>query len=447
MEKKAKIKPEILGGFNDFLPELMIPRQEIISKIRQTFESFGFLPLDTPAIERSSVLGTDVDEFKMEVYRFMAGEQDVTLRFDLTVPLSRVVAAYPGITKPFKRYQIGSVWRREKPQAGRYREFMQFDADIVGSDSIFSDTEIIVLMYNTLLNLEVENFVIRFNNRKILNGISQVAKFDQAKAMDVFRVLDKLEKIGKEEVVRELQRVPDNEWDETALNLSDESVAKIDEFLALAADRNDIFNKLRLFFAGVQISEEGIDECEAIVNNLEYLQIPQNCWMLDLSVARGLGYYTGPVFETTLNDIPEIGSVFSGGRFDDLIMRYTGERIPAVGASVGVDRLIAALGKLGKIKSKKSVSRVLIAILSEQLGPEMFGLAQKMRAMGINTEVYLGREKGLRSQIIYAAKKEIPFVVIIGEEEKEAGKLKLKDMQSREELLLTEKELFARLSA
>lgn len=431
MEKIKKLKPELLGGFRDYLPEIMLPKQGVLDNIRRTFESFGFVPLETPALERSSVLGTDTDEFKMEVYRFNASGQDVTLRFDLTVPLARVVAAYPQLLKPFKRYQVGPVWRKEKPQAGRFREFMQFDADIVGSDSILADSEIIELMYQTMINLKIDNFVIRFNNRKILNGLSQVIGFDDKKSMDVFRVMDKLEKIGLDEVVRELQRQPDNEYDESALAISDEGIVKLKEFLSLSGS----LEELRSFFWGVDIALEGVSECGQIIENLRALAIPEKYWKFDLSVSRGLGYYTGPVFETTLLDIPEIGSVFSGGRYDELVIRYTGERVPATGASVGVDRLIAALDALGKIEKKKTNSRVLIAFASEKLGTKALALARQIRQSGINTETFMGRDAALKNQIIYAAKQGISFVIILGEEEEAKGMVKLKDMDSREESL------------
>ncbi len=435
-----KLKPELLGGFRDYLPSVMIARQEIVSNIRKTFESFGFLPLETPGLERSSVLGTDKDEFKMQVYRFKAGDQDVTLRFDLTVPLSRVVSANADLIKPFKRYQFGSVWRKESPQAGRYREFAQFDADIVGSDSILSDTEIINLMYETLKNLEINEFVIRFNNRKILNGLSFFANFDKKKTSQVLRSLDKLDKIGLEGVVKELESKNHNEIGEDGLALSEESIYKIVEFLKLKGNSQELIQKLKILFEGVAVAEEGIKECEEIIKNLEYLNIPQINWKLDLSIARGLGYYTGPVFETTLNNCPEIGSVFSGGRFDDLIMRFTGEKIPSVGASVGVDRLLAALEKIGKLEKKNSTAKALITIIDQSLSQKILGIAQKFRSVGINTEVYLGKEKGLKSQIIYAAKREIPFVIIIGEEENSVGKIKLKSMNERKEELVTEEE-------
>lgn len=448
-KKNTTVKPELLGGFKDYLPETMIPRQKIIAKIKETYESFGFLPLETPGLERSSVLGSDKSDFRMEVYRFsdnFAGAgQDVTLRFDLTVPLSRVVAAYPELVKPFKRYQLGSVWRKEKPQAGRFREFAQFDADIVGSESILADSEIISLMYETMKNLGLENFVIRFNNRKILNGLPQVAKFDEKKASDVFQVIDKLDKIGAESVFAELQTKPFSEFDTEALNLSDESVTKIKEFLAISGDTENIIKELKKFFTGVDIALEGIRECEQIIENIQYLGLSQENWKFDLATARGLGYYTGPVFETTLTDIPEIGSVFSGGRFDDLVMKFTGERVPAVGASVGVDRLFAALEKLGKIQKKQSVSLVLLTIMDDRYAKDIIKMAQGLRTAGVNAEVFLGKDKNFKNQLTYALKKEIPFMLILGEEEKKQGKIKLKDLNKREEVLLTESAAFDKL--
>jgi histidyl-tRNA synthetase len=446
---RKTIKPELLGGFKDYLPEVMISRQEILDSIRKTFESFGFLPLDTPCLERSSVLGTDKDEFKMEVYRFSdnfdGSGQDVTLRFDLTVPLSRVIAAYPKLQKPFKRYQRGPVWRKESPQAGRFREFVQFDADIVGSDSILSDSEIILLMNETLVNLGIENFVIRFNNRKILNGLPKAAGFNDKKAPEVFRVLDKLDKIGLEAVCKELGRKPENEFDDIALDLSDQSISKIKQFLDISGDAKNLMPKLKQFFRGVEIAQEGISECEQIVTYISALNVPRKNWKFDLSVARGLGYYTGPVFETTLTDLPEIGSVFSGGRYDDLVARYTGEKIPAVGASVGVDRLIAALEKLGKILNKRATSSAMLTMLDDGLAMKILKLSEKLREANVNNEIYLGRGI-LRDQIIYAAKREIPYVVILGEEEDRLGKVKLKDMVERKEELLTEEGLITRLS-
>ncbi|MDD3487717.1 MAG: histidine--tRNA ligase [Candidatus Moranbacteria bacterium] len=434
-QKNRRVKPQLLGGFRDYVPEIMISRQRIIDDIRCTFERFGFTPLDTPCLERSSVLGTDQDEFKMEVYRFMAGDQDISLRFDLTVPLSRVIAAYPEIPKPFKRYQFGNVWRKERPQAGRFREFAQFDADIVGSSSILADTEVIVLMYETLRSLGLDNFLIRFNNRKILNGLPVVCDFPSEKINDVLRILDKLEKIGIEDVFQELRQISD---------LSDKSVTKIEEFLQINGDDEKLLARLKVFFAGVEIAEEGISECNQIIKNLNDLNVDSSFRKFDLSIARGLGYYTGPVFETTLTDLPEIGSVFSGGRYDELVMRFTGEKIPSVGASVGVDRLIAALERLGKIEHRNSTSRVLLTIIDEKFSSNIQSLAKELRSAGINTEIYLGDSLGVKNQLIYAAKRDIPFVVFWGEEENKAGKIKLKDMTRRTEELLTRDGLLAK---
>lgn len=442
MSKKNKaVKPELLGGFRDFLPEVMIPRQAVIDKIINTMMEFGFLPLDTPCLERSSVLGTDEDEFKMEVYRFKDSSsekgQDVTLRFDLTVPLSRVMAANPKILKPFKRYQYGKVFRKEKPQSGRFREFAQLDADIVGSNSVMADIEIIQLMYRVMKNLKVGEFVIRFNNRKILNGLPEKAGFEAKKSEDVLRALDKLEKIGLKEIVKELQS-------NTALALPNESVSKIKEFLSLSGKIPELKN----FFKGITIAEEGIQECEEIIKSLTELKIPQKNWQFDLSIARGLGYYTGPVFETTLSEIPEIGSVFSGGRFDELIMRFTGEKVPATGASIGLDRLITALERLGRLPKKSYTAKVIIARIDSKLDKDLMILANQLRQANIPTEIFLGSpETPLKEQIIYTAKREIPYMVIFGEAEAKAKKFRLKDMIKRREELLTKEEIISKLSS
>jgi histidyl-tRNA synthetase len=300
-------------------------------------------------------------------------------------------------------------------------------------------------MYQTLVNLEVGAFTIRFNNRKILNGLPEVANFSSEKAGDVFRILDKIDKIGLENVVVELQRKPENDFDKSALALSDFSIKKIKEFLGLSGKNQLLLTNTKTFFAGVAIAEEGITECEKIMLNLSEAGISEEFWQFDLSIARGLGYYTGPVFETMLKELPEIGSVFSGGRYDDLVARYTGEKMPAVGASVGVDRLIAALEKLGKIKKRKSTAKVLITLLDEKFSAKMIKLATDLRKKKINAEVYLG--KGLlKEQIIYAAKREIPFLIIFGEEEESAGKFRLKNMNERTEEVLTEPDLIDKLS-
>lgn len=444
-EMTERVKPELLGGFRDYLPADMINRQMFIEKIQKIYERFGFVPLDTPAIERSSVLGTDIPDFGMEVYRFTAGDQDVTLRFDLTVPLARVIAAYPDLPKPFKRYQIGKVWRKEKPQAGRFREFVQFDVDIVGSKSMLADTEIIIIIYTTLTELGVDKFLIRFNSRKVLNALPEYVGFDPKRIKDVLRILDKLEKVGLDKVKEELKRQPENVYDE-ALAFSDESIKKIIVFLQISSGDNiEILKRLSGVFGGNETAKAGIKELREICDNLIVAGIPQKNWEIDLSVARGLDYYTGPVFETTLLELPSIGSVFSGGRFDGLIGKFANDSIPATGASIGVDRFYAALEQLGKLKTIPTTTKVLVTVFNELLGKKSLEFAQKLRNTGINTEVYLNEEKLLKEQMIYAVKQEIPFVVIIGPDEEKKGMVTLKDLQTRKQVLLTEEECLAML--
>jgi len=438
------IKPEKVGGFLDYLPPVMIARKKMLETIEKVYQKFGFVPLDTPAIERLDVLTGNDKSFRMNLYRALIvsgledlGEaaknrnDDLALRFDLTVPLSRVVAAYPEIIKPFKRYQVGKVWRGEKAQAGRFREFVQFDADIIGSRSMLADTEIIQIMYEVMIALGVSSFLIRFNNRKIFEALNEVINLSDAQKRDeLIRIIDKRDKVEKEEIEKELKRKPDNKWD-PAPNLSTENVKKVIDFISITGSVDDIIEEANLVVGNVPIGQQGICELKEIVNNLRMVGMPSINWCLDLSVARGLGYYTGPVFETVLTDLPEIGSVYSGGRFDGLTDRFIpGSNIPGTGASVGVDRLFAAMEKLGKIKPVSSLTKVLIAMFDHSLLLDYLTIANELRREGIETELYLNKDS-FRDQITYAAKKEIPLVVIIGSKEKEQGKVSLRDMRLR----------------
>ncbi len=374
-------------------------------------------------------------------------DQDYALRFDLTVSLARVVAAYPDLPKPFKRYQLGKVWRGERPQAGRYREFFQLDFDTIGSNSILSDVEVIQIMYAAMKSLGVENFTIRFNTRKVLNGLAEVVGCSD-RAKEVFRIIDKLDKIGFDGIKKELQRQPDNEYDKTALALSDENVAKIIQFLEIKGDDpSELIQILEQLFSGQSGSgPEGVAELKQMSQMLDKLAIPRKNWRVDLSVARGLDYYTGPVFETYLDDLPELGSVFSGGRFDGLTNRFIADsNIAGVGASVGIDRLIVGMQKLGLIKSQESLTEVLVTIFDPSLQEISLQLANELRLQGFKTELYLGDDRTLRAQIAYAAKKVIPFVVIIGSEEAANNTVALKDMNARKQEILTKDGLFAKL--
>lgn len=440
---KQKVKPVSPGGMRDYFPGEMIFRNRVIAVIRQQLEGFGFDPLETPALERTEVLTGGNPDFAMSIYRAeivqrgqsqeegISDDRETSLRFDLTVPLARLVAANPDkIVLPFKRYQIGQVWRGEKPQVGRYREFMQFDFDTVGASSMLADAEVIQTMSAILRALGIERFMVRFNNRKVLNGLSEVAGFAGDKMNGVLRVLDKLDKIGLEAVVTELRREPDNKFDESALNLDEPAIAKILAFLELSGDTDALLAELPIFFANSPTGLAGIEELAQIVGYLRSAGLSETHWKIDLSVARGLEYYTGPVFETILLDLPEIGSVISGGRFDELVTRFTENGIPATGASVGVDRLFVALEKLNLVPKQETTVQVLVTVLDKKLRKEYIVIAQQLRDAGINTSVYLGDEP-LKAQLAYATKRAIPVVVIVGQDEIEAGTITVKDMRKR----------------
>lgn len=424
MQNKT-IDPGLAGGFRDYLPEDMIPRQRMFDTIRNVFERFGFLPLDTPGIEREEILTGGDPNFRMQIFKTGLRESDegLALRFDLTVPLARVISLYSDrLEKPFKRYQVGKVWRGEKPQAGRFREFVQFDADIVGSNRVSADAEIVALMYETLTALNIGKFRIRINNRKILNGLSSFAGYDPALNADVLRAIDKLDKIRWEGVSEELIQK----------GLAIVQISKLEQFINLKGDSaREILTNLLVLMGESPEAVQGINELQEITNCLDSLGIPPECWNVDLSVARGLGYYTGPVFETILLDLPSIGSVFSGGRYDDLVSRFGTQNIPATGASVGVDRLFAAMERLSLFKKEKTVVKVTILNFDKNAEDYCQVIVTSLRRRGISSELYLGKESMLKGQLSYATRQEIPVVIIAGGNEKEKKTAQVKDMRKR----------------
>ncbi len=399
-QKKAiRVAPELPGGFRDYPPEMTVAKQRILDTARRTFELFGFEPMETPAVERTEVLtGGEADSQKI-IFNVVGsqdkGESDTSLRFDLTVPLARFIAANPAIPKPFKRYQMGNVWRGERPQKGRYREFTQADIDIVGSSSPAADAEVIAAIYTTLKNLEVGEFVIKINDRAVLNDLPRLAGFPEEKLWDALRIIDKRGKIGTADVVQELTA----EFNATAAE-------KIEKFLAEPLALPDIEKKLTA------------------------IKIPREYYRFDKTLVRGLSYYTGTIFEATLTDLPEIGSVFGGGRYDNLVMNFTGQKIPAVGASLGVDRLLAALEQQRKFDASKTL-QVLVLNLSENLENECLAITQQLRDLGVNATLYLGDDRDFRAQLAYAVKKEIPYVVIYGEDENKRGVVAIKNLKAR----------------
>ncbi len=407
----------------------MLARQEMVDTIRRVYELYGFVPLNTPAIEYLDILsGTAGQETQQSLFLVTNPEQEeLGLRFDLTVPLARVIAQYPDLPRPFRRYQVSSVWRADKPDKGRFREFTQFDLDSVGTESEIADTEILAAMCDTLSALQIKRYLVRFSSRAVLNRLLDFGGIAQERSVDVFRVLDKLDKVGIEKVRLELMQGYKDESGDfiRGLGLAQEPVDRIERFLAIKGDsRKDVLQHIRdLFGASAQI--EGV---ERISNHLYALGYGDDRVAIDLSIARGLAYYTGPVFEAVLLDAPQFGSVFGGGRYDNLVMRFLGERIPAVGASIGVDRLLAALTYLGSIGKNKSTARVLITNMDAALTDDYLAMTWELRRAGIPTELYIGTAKRVGLQLKYADQYEIPLAILYGTNEKNAGEVTVKNM-------------------
>lgn len=433
-KKPQRVKPRLSRGLRDLLPEQQLARQWMIDTIRKVYELYGFLPLSTPAVEYLDVLlGSQAgDEAQRSIFRVANPEdEELGLRFDLTVPLARVVAQYHELGRPFRRYQVAPVWRGDKPDKGRYREFTQFDLDSVGVVAEIADTEIIAGMCDTLSALGIDNYLVRYSSRGLLNTLLRYAEVSPEQGKDVFRVLDKLDKVGLDKVKRELTTgYIDESGDRiVGVGLGLSQVERIERFLALRPPRRtDVVAELRELFAGVEGATREIDVVETISRHLAALGYHEDKVSLDLSIARGLAYYTGPVFEAILPDAPQFGSVFGGGRYDGLVKRFLGEDVPAVGASIGVDRLLAALEHLGKLKSRRSTAQVLITRMDESMTEDYLAITYELRRAGIPSELFLGTSRNLGKQLKYADLWHTPIVLIQGEDERARGVVTLKDM-------------------
>jgi histidyl-tRNA synthetase len=439
---RGAVEPRLSRGLRDLLAEPMLARQRMIETIRGVYELYGFVPLDTPAVEYRDVLtGSAAGEAQQAIFTVSNPEGEALgLRFDLTVPLARVVAQYRELPRPFRRYQVSPVWRADKPDKGRYREFIQFDLDSVGTESELADVEIIAAMCDTLAALEVGAHSVRYSSRGLLNLLLQSIGVPPAGGADVLRVLDKLEKVGLAKVRLELTRgyVDESGDPIRGLGLAPSQVAGIEAFLDIrSAERAEVIERLYALFAahpaasGASAEIEGV---ERISHRLAELGYGSDRVTLDLSIARGLAYYTGPVFEAVLLDAPQYGSVFSGGRYDDLVMRFLGEKVPATGASIGVDRLLAALLHLGRAGGRRTTSKVLVARIDRDLEAECLAMTFELRRAGIAAELYLGMEKGVGKQIKYGDATGVPIVLLYGSAEKERGIVTLKDMEVGREL-------------
>ena len=420
-----KTEPRTLPGFMELLPQDQILFNQIKETIKRNYEKFGFLPLDTPIIEDSKVLLAKAGgETEKQIYRFNKGDNDLALRFDLTVPLAKYITEYYGsLSFPFRRYQIGKVYRGERPQKGRFREFYQCDIDIIGDGelSIINDAEMPSIIYTTIKELGFEDFTICINNRKILNGLFRELKQEDL-SVDIMRIIDKLEKIGEENVIASLKD----------LGVSEDAISKIMEFIKIKGTTDEKLQALENLQFNDELFIQGLTELKQVVNYVRMFGVPDKNFKVDLTIARGLDYYTGTVYETFLNEYREIGSVCSGGRYDNLAEFYTDKKLPGVGVSIGLTRLFYKLNELNAIKeTQKSIAKVLIAPMTENI-ERALEVSKILRDNGINTEVYL-EDKKIKAKFKYADHLQIPYVITIGEDEIENKTVSLKNMENGEQ--------------
>nr|QGT50452.1 histidine--tRNA ligase [uncultured Helicobacter sp.] len=421
------VTPRTLSGFKDRLPREAIAKTHLLNKISHVFMDFGFVPIETPHMEYADVLiKQGSDEIQKELYRFKDhGGRDVALRFDLTVPLARFISQYKSkVELPFKRYAIGNVFRGERAQRGRYREFTQCDFDFIGSDSISCDAEILQVIYASLVGLGIDEFTIWLNHRQILNGICQHFGINDSKDItSTLRIIDKLDKIGQEGVLQELQQ---------ELGLSSELARNLlaSTSIKQQSDSETFFKEIAYMEEWNESIKKGIEDLKALYEILSFLQMDQDTYRINFSVARGLGYYTGIVYETTLNTLKNIGSVCSGGRYDDLTRTFSKEKMSGVGASIGIDRLLAALEELRLLKWRASTSaRALIVCMDKAYMHYAHYLAESFRRSKIPIEVYPEVTK-LKKSFGYANAKGHEFVIVIGETEYLSKTLTIKNMTS-----------------
>lgn len=430
---------KVLPGFMELLPADQLLFNSIKETIRETYESFGFSPIDTPLIERAEVLlSKSGGETEKQVYRFLKGKNDLALRFDLTIPLARYVSEhFHELAFPFRRYHIGKVYRGERPQRGRYREFYQCDIDIIGKESLdlMNDAEIPSVIYAVFSKLNFGKFLIKINNRKIISGLMEELGIKEL-SVDVLRIIDKLEKIGEEAVCEMLQEI----------GITEEQSEKIFAFLGLSGTSTEIIEQLRTLGVTAKQFALGVNELECVVANLALLGVPEEAFMIDLTIARGLDYYTGTVYETTLVDHPEIGSICSGGRYDNLAKKFTDKKLPGVGISIGLTRLFWQLTEVGIIKNSATANtNVLVIPLTEDLSTAI-SIAKTLREQSIATELYAEKAK-MKTKLSYANKRGVPYVILVGEEEINTGRYGLKNMETGEQVECTIDELAENLRA
>ena len=427
------IEPRTLRGFRDYLPEQMIPRERMLETARRVYRSYGFAPIDTPALEYAEILlGKGGDESDRLLYRFKDhGGRDVALRFDLTVPLARFAAQHIGkLGTPFKRYHLGPVWRGENTAHGRYREFWQCDFDTIGTTSNAADIETALVIHDLMIALGFERFVVRINNRQVLNGLLEDLGLI-AKAVPLLRSLDKLPKIGPEKVGAEMQQ---------SAGITNEQAGRVLALAGMTGTNNGILDRLQSEYGANTRTAGGIDRLRELLSVAKTVGVPEERIQVDLSICRGLDYYTGTIYETFLLDKMDIGSVCSGGRYDDLASIFTKQQLPGVGASLGLDRLLAAMEEMKLLPKVSTPAPVLVVqFVAERLG-DYQRIAHTLRAAGIGVEVF-PETKRIGQQLQYAEKRGFQIALIAGDDEFGKGVWKLKHLASRDESEVPESEL------
>jgi histidyl-tRNA synthetase len=421
----AKQKPRTLSGFMELLPAPQQQMERIMAVLRETYSLYGFAPLDTPVIESAEVLlAKGGGETEKQIYRFQKGDSDLALRFDLTVPLAKYVALHYGqLNFPFRRYQIGKVYRGERAQRGRFREFYQADIDIIGDGKldILNEAEIPSIIYRTFSRLGLERFQIRVNNRKILNGFYAMLGLSE-QSQDVMRTVDKLDKIGADKVKALLTE---------DVGVDGDTADQILKFIDIRGDNQTVLAALAGYRGKNELFDEGLDELTTVVQYLADFGVPEANFAVDLTIARGLDYYTGTVYETTMLDHPEIGSVCSGGRYDNLAEYYTDKQLPGVGISIGLTRLFYVLGEqdmLNEALPTAPADVIVIPMDAAQLGYAI-ATATRLREAGVRTQLYSEKKK-FKQRISYASKMEIPYAMFLGETEEQDGVVSLKDLNA-----------------
>ena len=437
-----KIRPRTLSGFMELLPQKQQQMERFFQVLRETYSLYGFTPLDTPVIESAEVLlAKGGGETEKQIYRFEKGDSDLALRFDLTVPLAKYVAQnYGQLTFPFRRFQIGKVYRGERAQRGRFREFYQADIDIIGDGKldISNEAEIPSSIYKAFTAMGLKRFQIRVNNRKILNGFYAMLGLTE-KSGDIMRTVDKLDKIGADKV-RAL--LVDEE-----IGLTDAQADEILKFIAITGSNAEVLTALEDYRGRHELFDLGLDELNTVTKYLSAFGVPESHFAVDLTIARGLDYYTGTVYETTMLDHPEIGSICSGGRYDNLAEYYTDKQLPGVGISIGLTRLFFVLEDQGYLNDALNTAPadVLILPMTEDLSPAI-ALATQLRAAGIRTQIH-AEQKKFKQKLSYADKLAIPYAVFLGEDEINAGVVAVKDMKTGEQVKLPAEDAIAHIAA